>query len=333
MERGPFFFIVGCSRSGTTLLQHMMNAHAQIAVIPETRWFVRWFEKRYGLTPDNVVTPDLVARLLQKHRLLRDVDVGIRPEELYELVGSGRQILYPNFVSYIFSRYAEVRGKPFVGNKTPGFVRSLRTMHALWPEAKFVHIIRDGRDVCLSIIEKRRKKQKRAKPGGRFATWDEDPVTTAALWWEWDVRLGQEAGVEIGPPWYYELRYEALVTEPEATCAALCEFLGVPDDDAMVRYHEGRVTSDARLAEKHPGLQMPATPGLRDWRTEMPPEDVERFEAAAGGLLDETGYPRAFPRPSPAVLEHAERLRRRFQGRPLPRRWETQGLPAHSTAG
>src|SRR5262249_16819728 len=111
---------------------------------------------------------------------------------------------------------------------------------------------------------------------------------------------------------YYELRYEDLVSCPDEACARLCDFLGVPFDEAMLRFHEGRTRTEPGLDAKRAWL--PITPGLRNWRTQMCPEDVERFEAAAGELLDDLGYPRAFPRPSPQCLEQAERLQEAIAG-------------------
>jgi hypothetical protein len=321
----PVLFIVGCPRSGTTTLQRMLDAHPRIAIIDETQWFVSWYEKRYGVTPEGFVLPELVTRLLRKERsaIFRDVDMHIRPEELYGLVGEGREILYADFVSVLFNRYGEARGKPLVGTKNPDYVWKLGTLHALWPEAKFVHIIRDGRDVGLSIMNLRRTKKKAGKtPGGSLAIWNEDPVTTAALWWEWHVRLGREAGKALGPELYHEVRYEALVAGPGAECEALCAFLGVPYDDAMLRFHEGRERAAPGLDAKH--AWRPVTAGLRDWTSQMPAEDVERFEASAGELLDELGYPRASRLLSPEILQHAGRLRGQFERRPLPQRWGGQ---------
>ncbi len=64
----PYVFIVGSTRSGTTLLQRMVDAHPQIAVVNETRWIARYFEKRTGLTPEGFVTPELIPKLLEYHR-------------------------------------------------------------------------------------------------------------------------------------------------------------------------------------------------------------------------------------------------------------------------
>src|SRR5260370_3154585 len=60
----PYVFIVGCPRSGTTLLQRIVNAHSQIAIMPESHWIPRLFDKRKGLTPEGLVTPELIPHLL-----------------------------------------------------------------------------------------------------------------------------------------------------------------------------------------------------------------------------------------------------------------------------
>src|SRR5262249_31360269 len=140
----------------------------------------------------------------------------------------------------------------------------------------------------------------------RSATWEEDPVTTLALLWEWHVRLGREAGRALGPRLYYEIRYEALVARPAEGGAPPCALFGVPDGDPHPRSHEGRVQDDPGLDAKD--AWRPITRGLREWRAQMPVEDVERFEATAGRLLDELGYPRGCAELSPEAVCQAARL-------------------------
>jgi hypothetical protein len=307
----PSFFIVGCPRSGTTLLKRMVDAHPQLAVTPETHWVPRFPRKGLGIDAEGMVRRDLVESLLA-YRKFANLRIG-RPE-LDRIAPPGRAVSYADFVSGVFDLYAAHAGKPLAGDKTPGYVQDLPLLHELWPRARFVHLIRDGRDVCLSVLQWSRA----GKTTGRFATWAEDPLTTAALWWERFVRLGREAGTALGPRLYLELRYERLVAAPEASSAELCAFLDVPCDGAMVRFHEGRTRLDPGLSAKK--AWRPVTAGIRDWRTQMEPADVERFEAAAGGLLDELGYPRAFPRPSARAMEHAARMRGAFTADPRLRR-------------
>jgi hypothetical protein len=313
----PYVFLVGCPRSGTTLLQRLADAHAELAITPETHWIARFFERRKGLTPEGSVRHKLVRKLLAYPKFAQ---LGIGKPEVEGLLRAEAPVSYATFVSRLFDLYGTAQGKRLVGDKTPAYARHLPTLHALWPTARFVHLIRDGRDVCLSAIHW----QKPGKLLTRLPTWAEDRVTTAALWWEWHVRRCRESGRDLGPDLYWELRYEALVARPAEACAGLCAFLGLPYEPAMLRFHERPARADQPLH-----AWTPVTAGLRDWRTQMPPGDVEHFEAAAGDFLDELGYPRAFLCPAPAARRHAEGAREVFARQaaresPVPAAWHAE---------
>lgn len=300
----PYVFIVGCPRSGTTLLQRIVDAHPEIAITPETHWVPAFFRDGVGLTTEGFVLPELVEELFSHRNFSK---MGISHVDLEGLLGDGRPVSYSSFVSGIFDLYGRQHDKPLVGDKSPGYARDIPLLHTLWPAAKFIHLIRDGRDVCLSAINWKRKIPAMTS---RFPTWAEDPVTTAALWWECHVRLAREAGNALGPDLYSEIRYEALVAHPAEECARLCAFLGVPYVDTMLRFHEGRFSGKAGQDAKH--SWQPITPGLRNWRTQMPSRDVENFEAAVGNLLGELGLPRGAAQPSLDSRNHASRIRKRF---------------------
>lgn len=319
-SRNPYVFIVGSPRSGTTLLARMMDSHPLIAVVHELQWVPRFYEKRKRLIRNGSVTRDMIPRLLELPRFAR---LKVGEAELEELIGAG-PIAYSDFVSALFDRYGELEKKPLVGEKTPAYARSLRTLHGLWPRTRFVHVIRDGRDVCLSMVSW----TKASRAAGRFGrAWSRDPVMTAALFWEWNVRLALEAAGTFDPRLYHEVRYETLVASSEVAWRELCAFLDLPFDEAVLRSHEGRARPD-RLLEGDQ-VWLPVTKGLRDWRTQMCADDVARFEAAAGELLDELGYPRGAPGPSPEALEDAAEVRHLFvkdaaeREVPLPERWAT----------
>ena len=300
----PFVFLVGCARSGTTLLHRIVDAHGQIAITPEMHWITNSFRhQKKWLAPEGRVTPEQVADLV-RHKRFRKFEFG--REDFEGLLRAGEPAPYHTFLEGIFALYGKNKGKNLVGNKTPAYVKGLATLHAHWPTAKFVHLIRDGRDVCLSVLSWYHAD----RTAGRYSTWAEDPVSTTALWWKHKVGLGRQGGQPLGQDLYYEIRYESLVTHPTEECAKLCTFLGVPYDEAMLRFHEGRTKSDPGLDAKR--AWRPITPGLRDWKTQMPTEDVERFEAVAGDLLDQLGYPRAVPRPSADIMKRAARIRDLF---------------------
>ena len=145
------------------------------------------------------------------------------------------------------------------------------------------------------------------------------------LYWKLSVGLGREASHQLAPGRYCEVRYEELVAAPETQLRRISEFLQIPYDNAMVRYHEGRMRVDAGLSSKDQWL--PPTVGLRDWRTQMESRHVQLVEVAAGTLLDESGYTPSATATSPSIREHVEQLKQTFGERViakehrLPRNW------------
>jgi hypothetical protein len=124
------------------------------------------------------------------------------------------------------------------------------------------------------------------------------------LWWRWQVKRGREAGARLGPAHYLEVRYERLVDRPVQELARVAAFLNVPFAVEMLTYYEGKKRYEEGLSAKSAWL--PPTSGLRDWRTQMAPENIEVFEALAGDLLEELGYPLFTDVMSPAKAEHAK---------------------------
>jgi len=302
MGLNPYLFIVGCPRSGTTLLRRMVDAHPEIAITRETHWIP-------GLAGD--VTPELLDALVAHRRFAK------LESERHELEALAAEApTYAELVAALFDRYGAVRGKRLVGDKTPNYVRKIPLLHELFPSTRIVHIVRDGRDVALSALGWDRKLDDLRE---RFPIWDDSPVATAALWWRWHVLLGRRDGRDLPVGLYHELRYEALVDDPERECSDLCRFLDVEYHDGMVRFHEGRTRDEPGLSAKRAWL--PVTAGLRQWREEMRAEDVEAFEAAAGDALEELGYDRAVPDPGEAARRQAAALTSAFPGSPLPAGW------------
>ena len=336
MARNPYVFVVGAMRSGTTLLQRMLDAHPRLAVTHELDIALKgsggttgkaWWRKQAGLTPEGFVTPRLGDRLLRSYGFRK---LGFEPAAVRQILNGPGPLSYPEFISRIFDLYGEMRGKELVGDKTPMYVRWISGLHGLWPETRFIHLIRDGRDVYQSL-RTWRNPDPTAEDGfrrsgdlfvSRFKGWDEDPAVTLALWWKWTVLLGRQGGRSLGSSLYHEVMYERLVSDPVGTCRTLCAFLEIPFRMEMVRFAEGKTVADPGLESKFRWL--PPTPGLRDWRNEMSKDVLERFEAAAGDLLDELGYERGATELSSGIIEGARSVAEVFvkglrdRGAPVP---------------
>jgi hypothetical protein len=307
----PYLFVVGCPRSGTTLLQRMLDNHPQLAVANDSHFIPRVMEN-VPIGVDPLLTPELVEQVRTYRRFYR---LALPDDAVREAARESRT--YGEFVGALYSEYGRLHGKPLAGEKTPDYVRRLPRLHPLFPWARFVHIIRDGRDTALSILQWARG----GKGPSRFELWEEEPVAVCALWWRWLVTTGRRDGRALGPARYHEVRYEDLVARPETTLRELASFLGLPYAPEMAAFHEGKTRHDSGLSAKEAWL--PPTRGLRDWRTQVSERDAELFEALAGDLLSELGYERSVGTPSPSVAATAERCRRWWESE-MARRWAKQ---------
>lgn len=299
----PYVFIVGSPRSGTTMLRRMINAHPQIQITRETHWVPRVYERRRGVDADGFVTGDIVEQLFKQRRFSQ---MKISRERLREFLADRERVHYSTLVTHVFDRYGKRKGKLLVGDKTPTYVRKLPTLFELWPQTRVVHLIRDGRDVWLSM----RNWRMAHKAAGKFATWQIDPLVTTALWWKALVMMGRRDGARVGQDQYVEIEYSRLVAEPECCCRRLARYLGIPADARMQRYYEGRTKAEPNLSTN--AAWLPPTPGRRDWRTEMDMADLERFEAAAGNLLDELYLPRTCYSIPASVARSVGEIKRQF---------------------
>jgi sulfotransferase family protein len=287
VDRSDPFFIVGCGRSGTTILRLMFSAHPDVAIPPESQFIARLAASWPRMVTGDGVDADAIVALIGRRLDHMEIDRDLARARLREL----RDRTPRAATEAIFAMVTERAGKSRWADKTPIQVEEIPTIAGVFPGARFLHIIRDGRDVALSFME---------RPFGPRDVWD------AGRLWDRLVRAGVRAGAELDAERYREVRYERLVASPEETLAELCRFVDLDPRPEMLRFFErggGDLTASER--ENHPNVSRPLTTGLRDWRTEMAPGDVEAFEAVAGPLLSELGYERRFPNRSPAFAVRA----------------------------
>jgi len=262
--------ILGVGRSGTTLLRVMLDRNSQLAIPYET-FFVPQLAHRHGRRPSIDEFVDDLGRLRTLY------DWGIGPEDVRPRLRKG--MTTSEALAAIFETYADRQGKPRWGDKTPLYMQQLPLLERLFPDALWVHLVRDGRDAALSFLE--------LPEGFSGKTWAQ-PRTVAqfAARWRTEIlaarRLGRHAGSR-----YLELRYEDLVAEPERELRRICDHASLPWEDGMLDHTR---VSDAANMPEHRNLAQPPTPGLRDWRSQMSRDDTLAFEQVAGDVLRSAGY-------------------------------------------
>jgi hypothetical protein len=280
-------FVVGATRSGTTLLRLMLDAHPEIAIPSETHFIPELISARekHGASSEQML------ELLTSHR--RWGDFTIEADELAARWATLDPLTGPAAVRAFFELYADKQGNHGArwGDKTPGYVKSMREIQVYLPEARFIHLIRDGRDVALSVLKQ---------------TWGPQSIEAAAEKWRSRVTRGRSQAPYLG--FYMEVKFEDLVLHTERELRRICEFIELPFDERMLGYHETaeqrlqekaralpRAHGEAQSAEKrllsHAKTFEPPNPAMiGTWKQRMSPQDRAAYEALAGELLAELGY-------------------------------------------
>jgi hypothetical protein len=308
----PAFFLLGRARSGTTWLRSILNAHPEILCWGEGR-FLREDHQRSRVP--NIVPVSLYGAILRSDLLRNWVERSVWA------AGSGVEehlnALTRLAIEYFLTQELVESGKRMVGDKTvlltPDIVREIA---AVYPEAKVIHIIRDGRDVAVSLLhhmwnnplseggvydlcdeELRRRDAYRS---GRLRPPEESLFTGERLRriaadWNREVGRATEDGPSLLGENYAEVRYEDLLARPEEETGRLLRFLGADAGEETVRRCV-ELSGFERSAGRRRGEE-DATSRLRkgvagDWRNVFTPDDRRIFKEAAGELLVRLGYER-----------------------------------------
>jgi hypothetical protein len=255
-------FLIGCPRSGTTLLRNMLRSHPNLTFPPESHFIARFY-RAYG-NPGSDAEAVALARRILAIRYVKRFQSPLKPAD-FAHCRTFRQV-----VELLFEDFARRQGKTRWADKTPPYLTEIPTLLEILPDAQFLHIIRDGRDVALSWIELK------LEPGN---------VYTAAKLWNERIRKGRSDGAKLGPDRYQEVRFEELLENPEATLSRICEFVGEPYTDQLLQLT--RLPGDRKRSNR-PTLDQN---NKNKWPTRMRTSDQVIFESVAGDLLKELGYP------------------------------------------
>jgi hypothetical protein len=268
-------FVLGCGRSGTTLLYHMLLSAGNFAVYRVESNIINLLEPRFG----DLSVPRNKQRMLEAWYNSR----------LYTLSGLGKEEIAAkimaecrnggDFLRIIMTEICRKQGVQRWADTTPEHILHLHRIKETIPNALVIHIIRDGRDVALSTD----------KLGYiHRLPWDRKPSKmVCGLYWDWMVSKGCRDGRDLGDD-YTEVHFEDLVTKPRETLARLGEFVGQELDYDRIR-EIGIGSVSAPNSSFGDGKKEDFSPAGR-WRSGFPPDELEMFEGLIGRTLEENGY-------------------------------------------
>jgi hypothetical protein len=268
-------FVVGVDRSGTTLLSLMLDSHSRLAIPYESHFFVPFYQKQdtFGDLASRECRARLVEEILAEPYVqqwdgtpaIEDVDL----DKCGSLSGA---------INEVYSAYARRRGKDLWGDKTPAYTGHVHILDRLFPDARYVHIIRDGRDVALSITQQ---------------WWGIKDFASALGYWRQLVETARGFLRTLPAERFVELRFEDLVADPERELRRIAALLRVDFEPTMIDGYRANASQKVgkRIDQQHVHLKRaPSTDQCYKWKASLPEADRAIAHEIAGSLFRDLGY-------------------------------------------
>jgi hypothetical protein len=273
---GPPIFVVGSARSGTTLLYHMLLSSGIFAHFFSEPAVFDMLVPRFGDLSSAKNRERLMDSWIgsRMHRASALEENSIRSKVTADCRSNG------DFLRIVMGEVAAHQGVRRWAVWGPDNLLYMREIKSQMPDARFIHMIRDGRDVALSM-----NKEHFIQP---FA-WDRDKtLLVAGLHWYWKVRKGRRESQVLTPD-YLEVRFESLIDNPRQVLSRVAQFVGCElDYDQILRGAVGAVKS-TNSSFKSEGDALALNPVGR-WKRLLTPNQIAELESCIGDVLQELGY-------------------------------------------
>lgn len=266
-------FIGGCSRSGTTLLGAMIGGHTNCICSPESHFKIDVLRAlaRETIPP----TPAAMLALTKRHWRFKIWELELEAPTTFD---TQTETPYADLLGWIVTQYAHQQNKPDAHiwvDHTPENLGYASSLMQLYPHAKMIHIVRDGRAVAASIMP---------------LDWGPNSIIKAARWWMRLTSFGLAAETTFGPECVMRVKYEDIVLEPEATMRAICTFLNIDFQPEMLQATGFNPPSYTTKQHKLVGSR-PNPSVVTRWEQKLTHRQVEIFENLTRDFLFYLGYP------------------------------------------
>lgn len=272
----PFkpIFVVGCPRSGTTLLQLLLDAHQAVAIAPETFFIERFWLKRelYGDLNNDENFENLIKNIAATPEFKEmELELNHFREAAWE-----KERTYASLFQLLLEQFAHLRGVKIVGEKTPNHLLYVETLQQFFPESRFIHIIRDPRAVVSSW---------------KKVPWSKGSLEKDARVWRKYMRTAREYPSSMKSA-IFTVQYENLIFETEKNLRAICHFLGLEYDPMMMSYYskESKLVNVVREPWKANSKKPISRVAVERWKTELSPAQIVEIEKEVWDEMKRLGY-------------------------------------------
>lgn len=265
-------FIGGAPRSGTTLLGSLLGGHPECVVTPESSFKVD--ELIYRTSPENGTIDSHAIRSLLENPRFRTWELELDAEDTEELEQTKAVAEAMFLLARAYARVTDRESATLWVDHTPSNIRYVDRLRAHFPDAKFVHLVRDGRAVSASVLP---------------LNWGPNTIGAAARDWMEHVAAGLAAESRLPPTQIRRVRYEDLVRDSAREVRRLCEFLQIEFRDSMLAGTGFQPEMYSRFLHPLVG-RPPQAERISAWEDRLESRDIEMFEALTGDVLACLGY-------------------------------------------
>jgi hypothetical protein len=254
MEARNKLFLIGVGRSGTSLLQSMLNAHPEVAFMPETHFFRNYVASRKTKNRLEKKGTKYILEFLKRDPNFSPVQSIL--EEIEEPT-TASDIKLEALQQRIWQRYLNQKQKGIIGEKDPRNIDYIPAIYKYFPDSLLIHLIRDPRDVVLSRTK---------------AAWSSHrPYWMHALIYKAQITRGRKQGKKYFPDNYYELFYEDLINQPEKELRKLCAFLRIDYNEKMLDFKSSanELIKESEISWKKETLGPLLNENLEKWKSEL----------------------------------------------------------------
>jgi hypothetical protein len=263
-------FVVGMPRSGTKLLRRLIDNHSLIAIAPSETHFLPYFHDKFECYGD-------LSKRKNFDRFWDDLKnfsffINIhQSDEIWkkeQFFNSLTAFTFQDVFDTLLKKYAEFTGKVIYGDKTPEYLVQIPLLKNTFPNSKFIHIVRDARDYCLSIR----------------SAWNKN-IYRAAHRWRTSIKKCRADADRYCSEDYLEIRYETLIDQPEKMLQKVCRFIDVPYEPKMALLKK----PSENLGDTK-GRKVIVSQNYNKWKMAFSKKEIQGIESIAGNLLVDLGY-------------------------------------------
>jgi hypothetical protein len=287
------FFVIGNPRSGTSLLRLMLNSHPHICVPPECGYIEWWYEKYLAWNKNDSTNKKKVDEYVNDILSSKKMETWrMEINKLRENILFHQPNNYADLSAVVCLTFAQSKNKPALkkwGDKNNYYIQICSKLHLIFPEARFILIVRDGRDVACSY-----KAVNKLKTISRYKPNLPDNINEIATKWLINNQNILKFFDTLPVFQKHILKYEALISDPESELKSICKHIGIDFSKEMLNYFLNNRKNYEEPVElidwKIKTMEKPDASNSGKYKNELLPEEIENFNSIGGVMLKYFGY-------------------------------------------